>query len=170
MLKVSASSDYTVTRDINHQYHHLKMNTFTSYSEACNYVTELMNKSIDNVDRITVENQTKDFDLEYVTNGHTTGWPVHDVKSGFVDRGSHLYVIPPGTIGTQLWREHQVSSIGKGVGMVLSLGISNFGQMCYTESYFSVRVRTPGKNYIVCCGSFVGLNRCNKAGIQIRYG
>ena len=28
--------------------------------------------------------------------------------------------------------------------------------------------RTQGKNYIVCCGSTVGMNRCNKAGIQIR--
>ena len=29
-------------------------------------------------------------------------------------------------------------------------------------------MRTPGKDYIVCCGSTVGNNRCNKAGIQIR--
>ena len=35
-------------------------------------------------------------------------------------------------------------------------------------SYFSVRIRTPGKNYIACCGSLVGANCCNKAGIQIR--
>ena len=144
------------------------MDTFTSYTKAWNYITELGNTADGAVDRIIIENQTKDFDLEYVTNGHTTGWPTDDVKKGFRDRGSHLYVLPPGTVGTQLWREHQGGTFGKTVGAVFSLGISMAGQMCYTESYFSVRLRTPGKNYIVCCGSFVGMNRCNKAGIQIR--
>ena len=144
------------------------MDTFTSYLKAWNYITELGNKADSPVDRVIIENQTKGFDLEYVTNGHTTGWPVDDVKKGFVDKGSHLYVIPPGTVGTQLWRDHTGGTVGKAIGMVFSLGISLAGQMCYTESYFSVRVRTKGKNYIVCCGSFVGLSRCNKAGIQIR--
>ena len=120
------------------------------------------------MDRIIIENQTKDLDLEYVTNGHTTGCPVDDVKEGFVDKGSHIYVLPPGTVGTQLWKEHQGSSIGKALGIGFSLGMSLALQLCTTESYFSVRLRTPGKNYIVCCGSFVGISRCNKAGIQIR--
>ena len=144
------------------------METFKSYTEAWNYITEEGNKVSGAVDRIIIENQTKDLDLEYVTNGHTTGWPVDDVKKSFVDRGSHLYVLPPARVGTQLWREHNGGTFGKAAGIVFSLGISLAGQMCHTESYFSVRVRTPGKNYIVCCGSFIGLNRCNKAGIQIR--
>ena len=36
------------------------------------------------------------------------------------------------------------------------------------EGYFSVKMRVPGKNYIVCCGFNVGRNRCNAAGLQIR--
>ena len=144
------------------------MDTFKSFESAKNYVTELGNKASGSVDRIIIENQTKELDLEYVNNGHTTGWPHADVKNGFVDRGDHTYILPPGRVGTQLWHEHQGGTFGKAVGMVFSLGISNAGQMCYTESYFSVRIRTPGKNYIVCCGSFIGMNRCNKAGIQIR--
>ena len=143
------------------------MDTFETFTSAMNYVTGLTRRGPN--DRIIIENQTTELDLEYVTNGHTTGWPHDDVKKGFVDKGGHLYVLPPGRIGTLLWREHQGGTLGKIAGMVTSLGISNVGQMCYTESYFSVRIRTPGKNYIVCCGSFIGMNRCNKAGIQIRY-
>ena len=145
------------------------MDTFTSLTSATNYVSELGVKTSGAVDRIIIENQTKELDLEYVTNGHTTGWPHDDVKKSFVDKGGHLYVLPPGWIGTQLWHEHKGGSFGKAVGMIFSLGISNVGQMCTTESYFSVRIRTPGKHYIVCCGSFIGMNRCNKAGIQIRF-
>ena len=144
------------------------MDTFKSYTDARNYVTELGNKASGAVDRIIIENQTKNLELEYVTNGHTTGWPHDDVKKCFKDRGDHLYALPPGWVGTQLWHEHKGGTFGKAVGMVFSLGISNAGQMCTTESYFSVRIRTQGKNYIVCCGSFIGMNRCNKAGIQIR--
>ena len=144
------------------------MDTFTSYTKARNYVTELGNTASGAVDRIIIENQTKDLELEYVTNGHTTGWPHDDVKKCFRDIGSHVYALPPGWVGTQLWREHTGGAVGKAVGIVFSLGISLTKRMCYTESFFSVRVRTPGKNYIVCCGSFVGLNTRNKAGIQIR--
>ena len=63
---------------------------------------------------------------------------------------------------------HAGGSIGKGIGAVFSLGISMAKQMAHTESYFTVRIRTQGRNYIVCCGSTVCQNRCNKAGIQIR--
>ena len=150
------------------------MDTFETFTSAWDYVTEEAKKSLwapgDAYDRIIIENQTTELDLEYVTNGHTTGWPHDDVKKGFVDRGGYTYVLPPRRVGTQLWHEHQGGTFGKIAGMVFSLGISNVGQMCHTESYFSVRIRTPGKNYIVCCGSFNGFNRCNKAGIQIRYG
>lgn len=38
------------------------------------------------------------------------------------------------------------------MGNVFSLGIAMAGQQAYTESYFAVRIRTEGKNYIVCCG------------------
>ena len=140
------------------------MDTFETFTSAMNYVTGLTRRGPN--DRIIIENQTTELDLEYVTNGHTTGWPHDDVKKGFVDKGGHLYVLPPGRIGTQLYHEHRGWSLPKAAGMVLSLGIV---QVCETESYFSVRIRTPGKNYIVCCGSFIGSNGCNKAGIQIRY-
>ena len=36
------------------------------------------------------------------------------------------------------------------------------------EGYVAVKLRVPGKNYVVCCGFNVGLNRCNAAGLQIR--
>ena len=36
------------------------------------------------------------------------------------------------------------------------------------EGYVSVKLRVPGKNYVVCCGFNVGRNRCNAAGLQIR--
>ena len=49
------------------------MDTFTSYTDARNYVTELGNKASGAVDRIIIENQTKQLELEYITNGHTTG-------------------------------------------------------------------------------------------------
>ena len=39
---------------------------------------------------------------------------------------------------------------------------------CSSFVNFETSSRAQGKNYIVCCGSTVGMNRCNKAGIQIR--
>ena len=36
------------------------------------------------------------------------------------------------------------------------------------EGYVAVKLRVPGKNYVVCCGFNVGRNRCNAAGLQIR--
>ena len=53
-----------------------------------------------------VENQTK-YDLEYVTHNNRSGWPEDDVKKSFVEQGDYEYVLPPGAVGTQLWRFHQ---------------------------------------------------------------
>ena len=47
---------------------------------------------------------------------------------------------------------HTGGGIGKAIGMGFSLGISSAWQLAHTESYFAVRIRTEGKNYIVCCG------------------
>ena len=74
---------------------------------------------------------------------------------------AHSFLTPP--------LRHVAGSIGKGIGAVFSLGISTAKQWAHKESYFSVRIRADGKNYIVCCGSTVCSNRCNKAGIQIRH-
>ena len=148
------------------------MNTFSgdnAYNDAEDYITNLARRTNEEhahggLDRIIVENQTE-YDLEYVTNGHKVGWAYDDVKKGFVDRGNHVYVIPAKEVGTQLWRAHTGALLGKFLTNVITVGMA---ETCHTQSYFSVRIRTPGKNYIVCCGSYVGFSRDNKAGIQIR--
>ena len=82
---------------------------------------------------IIVENQTK-YDLEYVTHSYKVGWPVGDVKKGFEDRGDCKFVLPPGSVGTQLWNLHQ----GGGFFKFMTAGV--IATSC-TESYFSVRIR-----------------------------
>ena len=82
---------------------------------------------------VIIENQTK-YDLEYVTNGYKVGWPVGDVKKGFEDRGDCAFVLPPGSVGTQLWKLHQ----GGGFFKFMTAGV--IATSC-TESYFSVRIR-----------------------------
>ena len=69
-----------------------------------------------------------------MTHGYLTGWPVVDVKKGFVDRGDCTYVLPPGSVGTQLWNLHQ----GGGFFKFATVGV--VATSC-TESYFSVRIR-----------------------------
>ena len=82
---------------------------------------------------VIVENQTK-YDLEYVTHSYKVGWPVGDVKKGFEDRGECTFVLPPGSVGTQLWNLHQ----GGGFFKFMTAGV--IATSC-TESYFSVRIR-----------------------------
>ena len=53
-----------------------------------------------------IENKTK-FNLEYVTHNNRSGWPEDDVKRSFVEKDDFEYVLPPGAVGTQLWRFHQ---------------------------------------------------------------
>ena len=57
---------------------------------------------------------------------------------------------------------------GKALGSVFSLGLSHIAEQSYVLAYISLKVRTPGKNHIVALGFSQGLNRCNKAGVQIR--
>lgn len=84
-----------------------------------------------------VENQTK-FDLEYVTHNYRSGWPQDDVKKSFVLKEDYDYVLPPGAVGTQLWRFHQGGNFYKTWGAILTLGaIGNHA----IKSYFSVRIR-----------------------------
>ena len=40
--------------------------------------------------------------------------------------------------------------------------------MLQVEGFVAVKLRVPGKNYVVCCGFNVGRNRWNAAGLQIR--
>lgn len=147
------------------------MNSFTGENALENAKQFLLSEtgkfasSEDECDKIMIENRSS-HSLEYVTSGYNTGWPVDDVKKSFKDQGDDVYSLPPGSVGTILYRMHHAGGVAK----VMAASIFTFGIVATscTESYFSVRVRTPGKNYIVCCGSTVGQNRCNKAGIQIR--
>ena len=99
---------------------------------------------------IIVENQTK-YDLEYVTHSYKVGWPVGDVKKGFEDRGDCTFVLPPGSVGTQLWKLHQ----GGGFFKFMTAGV--IATSC-TESYFSVRIRysehSPISCYVLSSASF----------------
>lgn len=79
-----------------------------------------------------------------------------------------LYILPPGAVGIQLWRLNHGGAFGKWVGNIFSLGISAAGAQSHVEGFFTVRVATPGKNYIIPCGILTGRNRCNKMGLQIR--
>ena len=56
------------------------------------------------------------------------------VKKGFEDRGDCTFVLPPGSVGTQLWNLHQ----GGGFFKFMTAGV--IATSC-TESYFSVRIR-----------------------------
>ena len=86
---------------------------------------------------IIVENQTK-FDLEYVTHNYRSGWPQDDVKNSFTLKGDYDYVLPPGAVGTQLWRFHQGGNFYRTWGAILTLGAVGTHAI---KSYFSVRIR-----------------------------
>ena len=86
---------------------------------------------------VIIENQTK-FNLEYVTHNYASGWPQEDVKKSFVLQGEHDYVLPPGAVGTQLWRFHQGGNFYKTTSYLFTLGAVGTHA---TESYFSVRIR-----------------------------
>ena len=116
-----------------------------------------------------MENQSS-FELEYVTSGSNTGYPVEDITKSFKKSKTddYLYSLPPGSVGVQLWRVNHGGVFGKWVGDIASFGLSTIKSQSHVEGFFSVRVRTPGTNYIVPCGFLTGRNRCNKLGLQIR--
>ena len=63
---------------------------------------------------------------------------------------------------------HHGGNTGKWIADIFTLGINAATPTSHIEGYFSVRAKTPGKNYIIPCGFLVGRNRCNKVGLQIR--
>jgi hypothetical protein len=118
---------------------------------------------------VIIENKTS-YNLEYVNSGYSTGWPVEDVKQSFTTTGEDgdVLIVAPGSVATQLWRVHQGGHYGKMIGNIFSLGIAQTKDHSQVEGYFAVKIRAPGKNYVICCGFNVGRNRCNTAGVQIR--
>ena len=83
------------------------------------------------------------------------------------DDGYH-YFLPPNATGAQLWRNNHGGNTGKWIADIFTLGINAATATSHIEGYFTVKVATPGKNYIIPCGFLVGRNRCNKVGLQIR--
>ena len=98
---------------------------------------------------ITIENHSS-YGLEYVASGH---------------------VLEPGSAGRNCWRVRDSEGVPKFLGNVLTLGmlggVIDITAVC---GWFSVRVRCPGKDHIVCCGFRTTMlsSRPNGAGIQIR--
>ena len=80
---------------------------------------------------IMIENKTK-FNLEYVTHNYRSGWPADDVKKSFVAQGEYDYVLPPGAVGTQLWRFHQGGALYRVAHLLANLGWVDFDFGCST--------------------------------------
>ena len=78
-----------------------------------------------------IENKTK-FNLEYVTHNYRSGWPADDVKKSFVAQGEYDYVLPPGAVGTQLWRFHQGGALYRVAHLLANLGWVDFDFGCST--------------------------------------
>ena len=78
-----------------------------------------------------IENKTK-FNLEYVTHNYRSGWPEDDVKKSFVAQGEYDYVLPPGAVGTQLWRFHQGGALYRVAHLLANLGWVDFDFGCST--------------------------------------
>jgi len=106
--------------------------------------------------------------LELVTSNYNTGYPAFDVKKSFKSEDGNNYFLPPNGTGAQLWMHHHGGNTGKWIADIFTLGINAATPTSHIEGYFSVRAKTPGKNYIIPCGFLVGRNRCNKVGLQIR--
>ena len=119
---------------------------------------------------VRVENHTR-YNLEYVASGTKSGAesaPMVNVFGRSVKiNGASYHVLPPGWSGRNCWQVRPVALLPKTTGEVLSLGLFDTNVVC---GWFSVRLRCPGKDHIVCCG-FRTSNpsfRNNGAGIQIR--
>ena len=119
---------------------------------------------------VTIENHTS-YNLEYVASGTQSGYvsaPMVKVFGRSVNiNGASYHVLPPGWSGRNCWQVRPVALLPKTTGEVLSLGLFDTNVVC---GWFSVRLRCPGKDHIVCCG-FRTSNpsfRNNGAGIQIR--
>ena len=86
------------------------------------------------------------------------------VKNAFKSIEGAKSVIPPQGVSVLIYTPHPVGEVSKYFGSMLTLGLVPFSKV---EGYLSVKVKSQGKTYIVCCGFLVGTNRCNKLGIQI---
>ena len=113
-----------------------------------------------------MENQSK-YDLEYITFGTQTGYPVESVVKAFKKIDEDKYILPKGSVGVLTFRTNHGGVFGKWVADIVTLGINTAFPNAHVEGYLSVRVRSPGKNYIISCGFLTGRNRCNKMGIRI---
>ena len=82
-----------------------------------------------------IENKTK-LNLEYVTHNYRSGWPEDDVKKSFVAQGEYDYVLPPGAVGTQLWRFHQGGALYRVAHLLANLGWVDFDFGCSTLCLF----------------------------------
>ena len=74
---------------------------------------------------IIIENQSR-FNLEYLTCGFNTGYPVDVVTKAFQrSKTDHdLYFIPPKGVSAQLWRVNKGGNFGKWVGDIASFGLA----------------------------------------------
>ena len=120
---------------------------------------------------VRVENHTR-YNLEYVASGTKSGAesaPMVNVFGQSVKiNGASYHVLPPGWSGRNCWQVRPVALLPKTTGEVLSLGLFDTNVVC---GWFSVRLRCPGKDHIVCCGFRTTAPpnmRNNGAGIQIR--
>ena len=117
---------------------------------------------------ILIKNQTS-FALEFLASNYISGYPVEDVENSFKksQKNANLYILPPGAVGVQLWRNSHAYNAAKWTHNVLSLGLTAAIPHAHIKGYFSVRVKTPKETNIIKCGFLVGRNQYNKMGLEI---
>ena len=122
---------------------------------------------------VTIENHSS-YDLEYVASGTQSGYSSVPMMKVFGTKkqinGASYHVLEPGSAGRNCWQERFLEGFPKALGSVVTLGmlggVTDINNVC---GWFSVRVRCPGKDHIVCCGFRTATGtRPNGAGIQIR--
>ena len=114
---------------------------------------------------IQIENHSS-YDLEYRESGTENGWSEDPIVKAFGEtkkiHGAEYNIIPPGSVGFNYWSCH-------GGGAFKFGGLFGLVDAFLVCGWFSVRVRSPGKNHVICCGFITGEgSTSNKAGIQIR--
>ena len=115
-----------------------------------------------------IENRSR-YPLQYLTSHSFCGHPIGDIRQSFKEENG-LFVLPPGTVGVQLWKNSAAGKFFKGAGATLGLGTTELILTTYhIEGYFSVKVQTTSQDYVVSCGFMTGRNLTpNKMGLQIR--
>ena len=107
--------------------------------------------------------------MEFLASNYISGYPVEDVVKSFKksQNNASLYILPPGAVGVQLWRNSHAYNALKWTHNVLSLGITAAVPHAHIKGYFSVRVKTPQESNIIKCGFLVGRNQYNKMGLEV---